>query len=95
MMRSIYLLLIAMTMGIQPNPGHAKDRYACLTKCFDKNNARRMNCSSTGNTSKPNKRSDLCLNNSQTDYLDCFDHCPANPRPPSSAHKKTPSTLRM
>ena len=93
-MRSIYLLLIAMTMGIQPNPGHAKDRYACLTKCFDKNHARRMNCPSPDNPSKPNKKPDHCMNESQTDYLDCFDRCPANPHP-TSTHKKTVSSLRM
>ncbi len=94
-MQSIYLLLIAMAVGGQPNHGHPQDRYACLTKCFDKNNSRRITCPSTDNPSKSNKQLDHCKNNSQTDYLECFDNCPASPRSSSSSHTKTSTTLKM
>lgn len=95
-MRSANFVFIAMAMVLQSNTGHAADRYECLQKCFAQNEAHRKDCASTDNPSTSNQKQSQCMNNSDSDYLDCFASCPPAPhRPSSSDRQSSPAVTRM
>lgn len=95
-MRSANFVVIAMAMALQSNAGHAADRYECLLRCFAKNEAHRKDCATPDNPPSSNQKRNQCMNNSDSDYLDCFASCPPVPHRPSSSDKQlSPAVTRM
>lgn len=89
MMRPLSTLIMAIAMIILPGASIADDYDDCRLNCASERDTRNMDCPSPYDASDE-KRSE-CMNDSQADYQNCINDCPAPPPISPSGEQGSPS----
>lgn len=89
MMRPIYSLFMALVLILLSVPSIAEDYQECWLRCAGERDTRNMDCPSPYDAADDERSQ--CLKDSQTDYENCINDCPAPPPTSPSGGQVSPT----